>query len=121
MSRHGSPPNTRTSSATPNLNRVRRQVQDQRVRRQGQFSALTRAFQFDEAIISNLKLNFVVFSGGEAASPEAFKKAEANREWSSGYFWEPQYLFADVPLKVVKLPPHRRLPGRSRQGRLRLS
>ena len=63
--------------------------------------------QFDEAIIKNLDLNFsVVFSGGETASLEAFKKAEANKEWLIGYFWEPQYLFADVPLKAVKLPPY---------------
>lgn len=63
--------------------------------------------QFDEAIIKNLGLDFqVVFSGGEAASLEAFKKAEANKEWLIGYFWEPQYLFADVPLQAVKLPPY---------------
>ena len=63
--------------------------------------------QFDEAIVKNLGLNFkVVFSGGEAASLEAFKKAEAEKKFLIGYFWEPQYLFADVPLKAVKLPPY---------------
>ena len=75
---------------------------------QGQFLGSDPSYvQFDEAIIKNLDLNFkVVFSGGEAASLEAFKKAEANKEWLIGYFWEPQYLFADVPLKAVKLPPY---------------
>ena len=54
-----------------------------------------------------LGLNFkVVFSGGEAASLEAFKKAEENKEFLIGYFWEPQYLFAEVPLVAVKLPPY---------------
>lgn len=75
---------------------------------QGQFLGSDPSFvQFDEAIVKNLGLNFkVVFSGGEAASMEAFKKAEANKEWLIGYFWEPQYLFADVPLQAVKLPPY---------------
>ncbi len=63
--------------------------------------------QFDEAIISNLKLNFkVTFSGSEAASIAAFEKAEKNKEWLIGYFYEPQWLFAEYPLKAVKLPPY---------------
>ena len=64
--------------------------------------------QFDEAIISNLKLNFkVTFSGSEAASIAAFEKAEKNKEWLIGYFYEPQWLFAEYPLKAVKLPPYK--------------
>ena len=52
--------------------------------------------QFDEAIVNNLDLNFkVVFSGSEAASIQAFEKAEKNKEWLIGYFYEPQWLFAD--------------------------
>ncbi len=63
--------------------------------------------QFDEAIISNLKLNFkVTFSGSEAASIAAFEKAEKNKEFLIGYFYEPQWLFAEVPLVPVKLPPY---------------
>jgi glycine betaine/proline transport system substrate-binding protein len=63
--------------------------------------------QFDEAIISNLKLNFkVTFSGSEAASIAAYEKAEKNKEWLIGYFYEPQWLFAEYPLKAVKLPPY---------------
>jgi glycine betaine/proline transport system substrate-binding protein len=63
--------------------------------------------QFDEAIISNLKLNFkVTFSGSEAASIAAYEKAEKNKEWLIGYFYEPQWLFAEYPLKPVKLPPY---------------
>jgi glycine betaine/proline transport system substrate-binding protein len=48
----------------------------------------------------------VVFSGSEAATIQAFQKAEKNKEFLIGYFYEPQWLFADVPLEKVKLPPY---------------
>ena len=91
-----------------NLNKYADKFKTSESGSQGQFLGSDPSFvQFDEAIIKNLNLNFkVVFSGGEAASLEAFKKAEANKEWLIGYFWEPQYLFADVPLKAVALPPY---------------
>lgn len=63
--------------------------------------------QFDEAIISNLDLDFkVVFSGGEAATITAFERAQKNKEWLIGYFWEPQYIHAEVPMEKVALPPY---------------
>jgi glycine betaine/proline transport system substrate-binding protein len=63
--------------------------------------------QYDEAIIKNLGLDFkVVFSGGETATVEAFKKAQENKEWLIGYFWEPQYIHAEVPMDRVLLPPY---------------
>ncbi len=63
--------------------------------------------QYDEAIVKNLNLDFkVVFSGGETATVEAFKKAQENKEWLIGYFWEPQYIHAEVPMKRVALPPY---------------
>jgi glycine betaine/proline transport system substrate-binding protein len=48
----------------------------------------------------------VVFSGSEAASIQAFQRAEKNKEFLIGYFYEPQWLFADVPLEKVALPPY---------------
>ena len=74
----------------------------------GQFLGADPSYvQFDEAIVKNLDLNFkVVFSGSEAASIQAFEKAEKNKEWLIGYFYEPQWLFAEIPLKPVKLPPY---------------
>lgn len=74
----------------------------------GQFLGADPSYvQFDEAIVKNLKLNFkVVFSGSEAASITAFQKAEKNKEWLIGYFYEPQWLFAELPLKAVKLPDY---------------
>lgn len=91
-----------------NLNKYADQFKTSESGDKGQFLGSDPSYvQFDEAIIKNLGLNFkVVFAGGEAASLEAFKKAEANKEWLIGYFWEPQYLFADVPLKAVKLPAY---------------
>lgn len=77
----------------------------------GQFLGADPSYvQFDEAIISNLNLDFkVVFSGSEAASIQAFQRAEKNKEFMIGYFYEPQWLFAEIPLKKVALPPYK--PG----------
>ena len=89
----------------------------------GQFLGADPSYvQFDEAIVSNLDLDFkVVFSGSEAASIEAFRKAEENKEWVIGYWYEPQYFNAEVPMQRVALPPYEDgLPGRPADGRLRL-
>lgn len=74
----------------------------------GQFLGADPSYvQFDEAIVSNLDLDFkVVFSGSEAASIEAFRRAEENKEFLIGYFYEPQYFMAEVPLAKVALPPY---------------
>jgi glycine betaine/proline transport system substrate-binding protein len=61
----------------------------------------------DEALITNLKLNYkVVYAGSEAALIEAFRAAEKNKKWVIGYFYEPQWFLAEVPLVRVKLPPY---------------
>ncbi len=63
--------------------------------------------QYDEAIVKNLGLDFkVIFSGGEVPTVEAFKKAQENKEWLIGYFWEPQYIHAEVPMERVALPAY---------------
>ena len=74
----------------------------------GQFLGADPSYvQFDEALVSNLGLDFkVVFSGSEAASITAFQQAEKNKDFLIGYFYEPQWLFADLPLKKVSLPPY---------------
>lgn len=75
---------------------------------QGQFLGADPSYvQFDEAIVETLGLDFkVVFSGSEAASIAEFLKAEENKEWLIGYFYEPQWLFAQVPLQRVELPEY---------------
>jgi len=63
--------------------------------------------QFDESIVNNLGLDFkVVFAGGEAATITAFEQAQKNKKFLIGYFWEPQYLHAEIPLEKVALPPY---------------
>ncbi|MGW1321141.1 ABC transporter substrate-binding protein [Streptomyces antibioticus] len=61
----------------------------------------------DEALVKNLKLDFkVVYAGSETALIQAFRKAEKNKEWVIGYFYEPQWFLSEVPLVKVELPPY---------------
>jgi len=91
-----------------NLNKYASQFATSESGGKGQFLGADPSYvQFDEAIISNLDLDFkVVFSGSEAASITAFQQAEKNHEFLIGYFYEPQWLFADVDLQRVKLPAY---------------
>lgn len=62
----------------------------------------------DEALVKNLKLDFkVVYAGSETALIQAFRKAEKNREWVIGYFYEPQWFMSEVPLAKVELPQYK--------------
>ena len=61
----------------------------------------------DEALVTNLKLNFkVVFGGSEAAIIAAQRDAQKNKKWLVSYFYEPQWLFNELKMKQVKLPPY---------------
>ncbi|MEV6181661.1 ABC transporter substrate-binding protein [Streptomyces sp. NPDC052016] len=61
----------------------------------------------DEALVKNLELDFkVVYAGSETALIQAFRKAEKNKEWVIGYFYEPQWFMSEVPLVKVKLPAY---------------
>jgi glycine betaine/proline transport system substrate-binding protein len=62
----------------------------------------------DEALVKNLKLDFkVVYAGSETALIQAFRRAEKNKEWMIGYFYEPQWFISEVPLVKVKLPAYK--------------
>ncbi|MFN8195250.1 MAG: ABC transporter substrate-binding protein [Nocardioidaceae bacterium] len=91
-----------------NLNKYAKDFATSESGGQGQFLGSDPTYtQYDEAIVKNLGLDFkVVFSGGETATVEAFKKAQENKEWLIGYFWEPQWVHAEVPMSRVKLPPY---------------
>lgn len=55
--------------------------------------------------MKNLNLDYkVVFSGSEAALIQSFRTAEQNKTPILGYFYEPQWFMAQVPLKKVNLP-----------------
>ena len=61
----------------------------------------------DEALVENLDLDYeVVYAGSEPALIQAFRQAEANRDWVIGYFYEPQWFLSEVPLVKVDLPPY---------------
>lgn len=61
----------------------------------------------DEALVSNLKLDYkVVYAGSEAALIQSFQDAETNKKWVLGYFYSPQWFLSEVPLKKVKLPAY---------------
>ncbi|MGW0706113.1 ABC transporter substrate-binding protein [Streptomyces sp. NPDC002643] len=61
----------------------------------------------DEALVKNLKLDFkVVYAGSETALIQAFRKAEKDKEWVIGYFYEPQWFISEVPLVKVELPEY---------------
>lgn len=61
----------------------------------------------DEALVKNLDLNYkVVYAGSEDALIEAFRTAEENKTPMIGYFYEPQWFLAEVPLVKVDLPPY---------------
>ncbi|QIG46207.1 ABC transporter substrate-binding protein [Nocardioides anomalus] len=91
-----------------NLNKYAKDFATSETGSKGQFLGADPSYvQFDEAIISNLGLDFqVVFSGSEAASITAFQKAEKDHTFLIGYFYEPQWLFADIDLQRVALPPY---------------
>ena len=91
-----------------NLNKYAAEFETSESGGQGQFLGSDPSYvQYDEAIIDNLGLDFkVVFSGGEAATITAFEQAQENEEWLIGYFWEPQYIHAEVPMEKVALPPY---------------
>ncbi|GAA3392554.1 ABC transporter substrate-binding protein [Cryptosporangium minutisporangium] len=64
----------------------------------------------DAALIANLRLDFtVVYAGSEDKLIAAFRAAEANRTPLIGYFYEPQWLLSEIPLKRIRLPVYR--PG----------
>lgn len=59
----------------------------------------------DQALVTNLNLNFkVVVGGSEAALIQSFKTAEANKTPLLAYFYEPQWFFSQMKLAKVNLP-----------------
>ena len=74
----------------------------------GQFLGSDPTFvQYDEALITNLGLNYKdVFSGSEAATITAFQQADKNKTPLIGYFYDPQWLLSEIKLVQIHLPPY---------------
>ena len=61
----------------------------------------------DAALVTNLKLDYkVVYAGSETALIQAFRTGEAQHKAVLGYFYEPQWLFSELKLVRVALPPY---------------
>ncbi|MBG0828447.1 ABC transporter substrate-binding protein [Planomonospora sp. ID67723] len=61
----------------------------------------------DEALVRNLGLDYkVVYSGSEDALIKAARRATERREALLMYFYEPQWLFTQLKLVKINLPPY---------------
>jgi len=61
----------------------------------------------DEALVTNLKLNYKVVQGGsEAALIKSLQQATDQKTPLLFYFYEPQWILAKVKIAHVKLPPY---------------
>jgi glycine betaine/proline transport system substrate-binding protein len=91
-----------------NLNKYADQFKTSESGDLGQFLGSDPSYvQYDEALISNLDLNFkVIFSGGEAATVTAFQQAVTDKKPLIGYFWDPHWLHSQIDLVRVKLPAY---------------
>ncbi|GII55041.1 glycine/betaine-binding protein [Planotetraspora thailandica] len=74
----------------------------------GQFLAGDRSYVTnDAALIKNLKLPYrVVYAGSEDALIKAAQEATANKTPLLMYFYEPQWLFSQLKLVKINLPPY---------------
>jgi glycine betaine/proline transport system substrate-binding protein len=74
----------------------------------GQFLGTDPSYvQYDEALVTNLGLNFkVIFSGSENATIEAIKTAVNQKKPLLFYWWDPQWLNSQVELTRIPLPPY---------------
>jgi glycine betaine/proline transport system substrate-binding protein len=74
----------------------------------GQFLGTDPSYtQYDEALATNLGLNFkVIFSGSEGATVEAIKQSDAQKKPLLLYWWDPHWLNAQIKMVQIKLPPY---------------
>ena len=74
----------------------------------GQFLGTDPSYvQYDEALATNLGLNFtVIFTGSENATVEAIKQADAQKKPLLLYWWDPHWIHAQVKLVQIKLPAY---------------
>ncbi len=62
----------------------------------------------DNALVTNLNLNFKVVQGGsETSLIQSFRQAEAQKQFFLAYFYEPQWFFEEMKLVQVNLPPYK--------------
>ena len=91
-----------------NLNKYADEFKTSESGDQGQFLGTDPSYvQYDEALMTNLGLNFKVrFSGSESATVETIKQAADQKKPLLFYWWDPQWLNSKVELSRVTLPPY---------------
>jgi glycine betaine/proline transport system substrate-binding protein len=63
---------------------------------------------YDEALVKNLGLKYkVVQSGSETALIQTFRQSQAQQKPLLAYFYEPQWLFDELKLVKIDLPPYK--------------
>lgn len=74
----------------------------------GQFLGTDPSYvQYDEALVTNLGLNFkVIFTGSENATIEAIKQSVAQKKPLLFYWWDPHWLNSTVELARIALPAY---------------
>ncbi|MGI5339618.1 ABC transporter substrate-binding protein [Streptomyces sp. CA-181903] len=91
-----------------NLNKYASQLRTPESRGKGQLLDGSPSYvTHDKALVDNLKLDYqVVFAGSEAAQITQIKQFAKDRKPFLTYWYEPQWLFNEVPMVEVKLPPY---------------
>ncbi|MBZ4320873.1 ABC transporter substrate-binding protein [Streptomyces huiliensis] len=91
-----------------NLNKYAAQLKTPESRGKGQLLDGSPSYvTHDKALVNNLKLDYqVVFAGSEAAQITQIKQFAKDRKPFLTYWYEPQWLFNEVPMVEVKLPPY---------------
>ncbi|WP_432002113.1 ABC transporter substrate-binding protein [Streptomyces sioyaensis] len=91
-----------------NLNKVADQLRTSESGSKGQLMDGSPSYVTnDKALVKNLKLNYeVVFAGSEAAQITQIQQFAKEKKPFLSYWYEPQWLFNQVPMVEVKLPKY---------------
>lgn len=91
-----------------NLNKYAEMFKTSESGDKGQFLGTDPSYvQYDEALVTNLGLNFkVIFTGSENATIEAIKQSVAQKKPLLFYWWDPHWLNSTVELARIALPAY---------------
>lgn len=92
-----------------NLNKHWKDFQTSESGNKGQFIGAAPSYTtHDKAIIKNLDLNFKVLpTGSEAAQLKEMQRLYKAKKPFIGYWWQPQWMNAQIKMVEVKLPPYK--------------
>jgi glycine betaine/proline transport system substrate-binding protein len=92
-----------------NLNKHWKDFQTSESGNKGQFIGAAPSYtSHDKALIKNLHLNFKVLpTGSEAAQLKEMQRLYKAKKPFIGYWWQPQWMNAQIKMSEVKLPPYK--------------